>query len=209
MVSIIVGVPLMGLAAFVLLRPPATPVEARLDRASETSLSPTSTVTTPNSLTSITTVVTSDVSPSTVTVHVAGRVVRADVYTLPEGSRVVDAVDAAGGAATFADLDAVNLASLLVDGQQVYVPAVGEAPRPAPSSANALVPGESMSFSPVNINTADESALDSLPGIGPATARAIIAYRDEHGSFATVDALDEVPGIGRAKVANLDGLVTV
>ena len=60
----------------------------------------------------------------------------------------------------------------------------------------------------MNINTADESALDALPGIGPSTARAIVAYRDEHGPFATVESLDQVPGIGPSKVANLDGLVT-
>ena len=98
---------------------------------------------------------------------------RPGVYELPNGARVIDAVEMAGGAASFANLDAVNLAAPVDDGQQVYIPAYGETPHTVvggPGTATTTT-----RFEPVNINTADESALDSLPGIGPATARSIIA----------------------------------
>ena len=201
-VSVAVGVPALGLAAYLLLKPPPTPVEATLQHAS-TSIEPTGVG---SSTTSVDADSPAPTSLSVVTVHVAGRVLHPDVYSLPSGSRAVDAVAAAGGAAMFADMNAVNLATVLMDGQQVYIPAIGEAPRTA--SATSPSPGSSAPFEPVNINTADESALDALPGIGPSTARAIVAYRDEHGPFATVESLDQVPGIGPSKVANLDGLVT-
>lgn len=201
--SVAVGIPALALAAYLLLRPPPTPVEAGLEHASSSlgvagEASPASSV-----------LDGSDSVPTSlvvVTVHVAGRVQHPDVYSLPAGSRVVDAVSAAGGAAMFADVNAVNLATVLVDGQQVYIPAIGEAPRAG--TATSPSPGSSAPFEPVNINTADEAALDSLPGVGPSTARAIVAYRDEHGPFASIESLDQVPGIGPSKVANLDGLVT-
>jgi competence protein ComEA len=198
---VVVGVPALLIAAYLLFRQPAPPVESGLVRAStpvSTSIPEPSTA----SGASTTTL------PSVVTVHVAGRVVRSDVYALPSGSRVVDAVDAAGGPAMFADLDSVNLAALIVDGQQVYVPAFGEAPH-AVVGSEPISAATTTAFVPVNLNTATEAQLDSLPGIGPATAKAIVTYRVENGPFASVQSLEAVPGIGAAKVAKLDGLVTV
>jgi competence protein ComEA len=99
----------------------------------------------------------------------------------------------------------MNLAEHLSDGQRVYVPKVGQTP-PAgatPAAASGSAPG------PVNINTANESQLDALPGVGPSTAQAIISYRTEHGPFASVDDLASVKGIGPSKLAQLKGLARV
>lgn len=138
---------------------------------------------------------------SAVVVHVAGSVVRPGVYELPTGSRFVDAVTAAGGPLTRAATDSVNLASVLVDGERVYLPAVGE-------EIEASSPVGAVSTSAVvDINSATAEQLDGLPGIGPSTAAAIVARRDEIGRFVNEDDLLAVPGIGPAKVAALRGLV--
>lgn len=152
---------------------------------------------------------------SDVTVHVAGAVSRPGVVTLAPGSRVVDAVAAAGGMVAGADPDRVNLAAPLVDGRRVVVPLVGQAPpaevvpsggaAEASGAGGAAVPAVG---APVDLNTADEAALDSLPGIGPATAAAIVAHRGEAGPFRSVDDLLDVRGIGEAKLEALRGLVT-
>jgi competence protein ComEA len=139
-----------------------------------------------------------------VVVHVAGAVLHAGVYTFSAGSRVVDAVQRAGGLAADADPDAVNLAALLVDGQRVYVPRIGE---PAPPLVDGG--GPTTVAGPIDLNRATADELDALPGVGPATAAAIVAYREQHGPFGTVDDLADVRGIGPAKVEALRGLVTV
>jgi competence protein ComEA len=147
---------------------------------------------------------------SEVVVHVAGAVASPGVRRLPPGSRVVDALDAAGGALPGADLARVNLAAPLVDGQQVYVPKPGEQPPMAGAGAGGAagsagaVPGAL-----VNLNTATAEQLDTLPGVGPATAAAIIAHRDRHGPFTSVDQLVDVRGIGEAKLEQLRDLVAV
>jgi competence protein ComEA len=149
-----------------------------------------------------------------VVVHVAGAVASPGVQRLPVGSRVIDAVDAAGGAFPDADLPRVNLAALLVDGQQVYVPKPGEQPplttgAGAPSGADPSgAPGETPG-SLVNLNTATAEQLDTLSGVGPSTAAAIIAHRDQNGPFTSVDQLLDVRGIGEAKLEQLRDLVTV
>jgi competence protein ComEA len=145
--------------------------------------------------------------PSTggeVVVDVAGAVQRGGVYRLPSGSRVTDAVRAAGGLGTTANADAVNLAAVLVDGQRVYIPRVGE---PAPVDVPVAVP--TTPAGPVDLNTATVDQLDRLPGVGPSTAAAIIAHRQQYGPFTSVEDLAAVKGIGPAKVAALRGLVTV
>ena len=142
--------------------------------------------------------------PGPVVVHVAGAVLRPGVQRLPPGSRVIDAVDAAGGLRPDADAGRVNLAAELVDGTQVYVPAVGEA-APAGAGGATSMPGDGL----VDINLADAAALETLPGIGPATAAAIIEHRERNGPFASVDGLLEVRGIGEAKLAQLRDLVRV
>lgn len=144
-------------------------------------------------------------APSDVVVHVAGAVVAPGVHRLPPGSRVIDAVDASGGLLPDADAAAVNLAAPLEDGAQVYVPRVGEEP-PMPPSGGVTADA---SAGPIDLNTADASLLETLPGVGPATAAAIIDHRTRHGPFASVDGLLEVRGIGEAKLAALRDLVRV
>lgn len=140
-------------------------------------------------------------------VHVAGAVMRPGVYRVRAGARVSDVVDAAGGPAPDADLDRVNLAALAVDGTQIYVTRKGES---GPPSGEAAGGGAgSATSSVVDINSATAEQLDALPGIGPATAQAIIDYRTEHGRFRSVDGLLEVRGIGEAKLAAIRKRVRV
>lgn len=164
-----------------------------------------------------------------VTVHVAGAVAAPGVVTLAAGARVGQAVEAAGGALEEADLDQLNLARVLEDGEQVRVPRVGEdasawvggasgsagagsgtrggSGASASRSGGRAEPGSGTGV--VNINRADAAELETLPGIGPALAERIVAYRAKHGSFASVEQLTEVPGIGQAKLASLRERVTV
>jgi competence protein ComEA len=152
----------------------------------------------------------SPASPTTtavrIVVHVAGAVARPGVLRLPDGARVVDAVDAAGGFATDADPSRVNLAAKVADGQRVYVPRIGEA---TPVDAALSGPNSTTPTGPVDLNTASIDELDRLPGIGPATAAAIVEHRSRNGAFHSVDELRDVPGIGEAKLAQLRPLVTV
>jgi competence protein ComEA len=135
---------------------------------------------------------------------VAGAVARPGVLHLPASARVVDAIEAAGGAALDADTDRVNLAAPLVDGGRIHIPRVGEVGVPPDAG-----PGASQPAGPVDINTADETQLEALPGVGPATASAIVEHRERHGPFASVEALGDVAGIGDAKLAQLRDLVRV
>jgi competence protein ComEA len=145
-------------------------------------------------------------APPVIFVHVLGAVLKPGLYELRDGARVMDAVAAAGGYTPAADQAQLNLARIVVDGEQLYAPAVGETP-PAPVQGSseqgaAGTPGDPASNS-VDLNTADSAALETLPRIGPETAKKIIAYRDEHGPFTSLDQLLEVPGIGQK---TLDGL---
>lgn len=142
--------------------------------------------------------------PVDVYVHVAGAVVEPGVYQLHVGARVRDAVVAAGGPTDAADWNALNLAAPAVDGTRVYVPTVGEEV-PAPLTVSpATGTGPTM----VDVNAATVDELDELPGIGPATAAAIVTERERNGPFLDVDDLDRVPGIGPAKLESLRDLVT-
>jgi competence protein ComEA len=143
----------------------------------------------------------------TVVVDVAGKVRRPGIVELEAGARVVDAVEAAGGARRGADLRDLNLARVLVDGEQVLVGVPGVA-GVAPSAAAA--PGQPSVATPmVNLNTADQAALETLPGVGPVTAQAILQWRTEHGSFRAVDELLDVSGIGEATLAEIAPFVTL
>jgi competence protein ComEA len=139
-----------------------------------------------------------------VAVHVAGRVRHPGLVRLPAGSRVQDPITAAGGVTSGADLDVVNLARKLTDGEQVRVPGPGD-PAPPPPDAAA---GPATPSAPLDLNTATVEQLDTLPGVGEVTAGRIVAYRSAH-PFTTVDELLEVPGIGQRRFEQLKDLVTV
>ena len=142
-------------------------------------------------------------APTAIVVHVAGAVERPGVHLLDVGDRVIDAIAAAGGETPGADVQVLNLAAPVVDGQRIHVPLEGEAPEVDPASGAGIPVG------PIDVNRATAEQLESLPGIGPATAAAIVDDRGRNGPFATVDDLDRVSGIGRATVARLRDLVTV
>ena len=137
-------------------------------------------------------------------VDVAGAVRRPGVYRLPAGSRVKDAVARAGGATAKGDPNGINLAAPLQDGTQIVVPVKGGAAAVAAGAAPGAAPAV-----PVNLNSATPEQLDTLDGVGPATAQKIIEYRTQHGGFRTVDDLGQVPGIGPKKLAALRGKVQV
>jgi len=145
-------------------------------------------------------------------VSVVGLVVRPGLVHLRPGARVADALEAAGGAAPGADLVGLNLARRVADGDQIVV---GMSP-PQPIPHGSTVSGAGGAAADpvggpgrIDLNAADESALDALPGVGPVTAAAIVAWRDAHGPFADVEQLGEVDGIGPARLARLRELVTV
>ena len=211
-VGMTTGLALM-VAAWLLVRPSAPLVESVVPKASGVGTAGRSPVVS---------------TPLTVKVHVAGAVVKPGVYELSSAARVVDAVNAAGGASSRADLERINLAQTLVDTEQVFVPTraasspkVTTAPRLKPSRTTIVAPtpttiGQSNNAPPagttatrININTATSDQLDALPGVGPATAKAIIGYRTRKGPFGKVEDLLNVPGIGPAKVSALREFVTV
>jgi competence protein ComEA len=141
----------------------------------------------------------------TVTVDVTGKVRRPGIAALDAGARVVDALEAAGGARPGVDLSGLNLARVLVDGEQVVVGA------PAPTGLEvAAVPSPGAVGAPlVDLNTASQTELEALPEVGPVTAQAILSWRTEHGGFTAVDELLEVDGIGDATLEQLAPYVTV
>ncbi|MGD8151106.1 helix-hairpin-helix domain-containing protein [Ornithinimicrobium sp. Y1694] len=175
--------------------------------------------------------------PQTVFVHVAGQVAEPGVVELPVGSRVIDAVTAAGGLGPDADHSALNLARPVVDGEQVWVGRPGEEPPAAagaPPQSAGSPPGADgangaagsggagdggsgaggsgtggATGAQVNLNTADQTLLETLPGVGPVTAGQILAWRAENGQFVSVDELLEISGIGERTLAKLEPMVTV
>ncbi|MFC4783654.1 helix-hairpin-helix domain-containing protein [Nocardioides sp. MAHUQ-72] len=143
-----------------------------------------------------------------VTVDVAGKVRRPGIAVLDAGARVVDALEAAGGARPGVDLTELNLARLLVDGEQIVVGVAVPSVAVGTSGPSPTVPG-SPTGALVDLNTATQSELEALPEVGPVTAQAIVAWRDEHGGFTAVDELLEVDGIGDATLSQLAPYVTV
>lgn len=222
LVAVATGSVVLVVAGWWLLRPPAAPIEAVIPRATVSA----SSIEGPGRV---------DAAPrirvasgGTVRVHVAGAVRRPGVYALPADARIVDAVAAAGGATTTADLDRINLAQSLVDAEQVFVPrrgttrtATSVAPRHRPrrtsTSTTFAPPGASDQTAPspagtssspavvpkVNLNTATAAQLESLTGVGPATARAIVSYRSRRGPFAKIEDLLNIDGIGPKKLESL------
>ena len=131
-----------------------------------------------------------------VVVYVSGAVASPGVLTLPASSRVIDAITAAGGATHEADLESINLARILVDGEQIRVGVVGESP---PAASEAGTPSGTC----IRLATATEAELQTLPGIGPALATRIISYRATHPRLSTVEELDDVPGIGPSLIEKI------
>jgi len=144
-------------------------------------------------------------TPCPLRVYVSGAVVHPDVYELPTDSIVKDAIEAAGGATSQADLDRINLALPVADGQHIYVPRLGEesppvSPPSEPSRASGVTTG-----SKININTASQSELETLPGIGPSKAQGII----ENRPYETIEDIKRVPGIGEGTFEKIKDLITV
>ena len=151
-----------------------------------------------------------------IAVHITGEVKKQGLIYLKEGSRVADAIEKAGGETENADLSQINLAYVLQDGQKIYVPNKNEkiSQYITGNSGNNdteenNTSNSSKEDSKVNINTANQSELDSLPGIGPSIAQKIIDYREENGNFKTIEELQNVKGIGDAKYEEIKDRVTV
>jgi competence protein ComEA len=144
-----------------------------------------------------------------VTVHVAGAVATPGVYELDGSARVIDAVEAAGGGLPDADLNRLNLAAKVADGQRVLVQRVGEAAPRAPGAPGGSEGGSADPSGLVNVNTATPAELETLPGIGPTLAEAIIAERERRGGFRSVNELRDVRGIGEKRFADLKDKVTI
>lgn len=149
-----------------------------------------------------------------VMVFVSGAVAQPGVYELPPGSRVVDALSAAGGPSSDAATEALNQATPLRDGMQIYMPRQGEAAPPVPLVSSETGTGEEVSATPVStgpvrLNSATVADLETLPGIGPSLAERIIEYRDEHGPFTSIAQLSEVRGIGDTILAEIADLIVL
>ena len=151
-----------------------------------------------------------------VVVYVCGAVRSPGVVRLPDGARVTDALEVAGGPTAKAELAAVNLAAPVTDGQQIVVPERGAAVAVAPASggtssspASGAALGAVAAGALININTASLEELDALDGVGPSTAQKIVDYRTANGGFKTVDEIKNVPGIGDAKFAAMRDAITV
>ena len=189
----VIGVVVAAVIGWALLRPSEPGADATLGTLAPSSTVVNDTVSGP----------TEQISTETMlVVHVAGSVAVPGVYELASGARVVDALTAAGGPLARAATDVVNLASRLEDGQRVYLPAVGEVVVESPNVAAETTSGV------IDMNRATAQQLDELPGVGPSTAAAIVARRDEIGRFVGEEDLLEIPGIGPAKVAAWRGLIT-
>ena len=149
-------------------------------------------------------------TPQPIQVYVTGSVEHPGVFYLPRESRLVDAVRAAGGFMEGADIAAVNLAQVLKDADRIDIP--GTSPFATPQltigGGGLLVTPTPPKGAAVNINTATQELLETLPGIGPTTAKAILDYRQDVGPFATIDDLLKVPGIGPTTLEELKGLIT-
>jgi competence protein ComEA len=200
----VIGVLAVAWAVWWLVRPGPPPVELSLPRVGEAPAAAVPTTLPP-----------STTAPAIV-VQVAGAVQRPGVYRLPGGSRVIDLIDAAGGPTAEGVPDALGLAGPLADGQRVVVPTAGQVPPTSlvlagvPSDLGGGAGGAPATpAGPLDLNQATAAQLEELPGIGPATAQAIVRHREANGPFRSVDALIEVRGIGPGKLEAIRDLVRV
>ena len=209
MIGSVLSVAFVGVAGWWLVQVPPPPPEASLSFASTTVAANTTIGVSASSI---------NTTPQIITVHVAGAVKNPGVYRLKYGSRINDGLVAAGGATSAANLDVINLATVLNEGEQIYVPKRGEKPhvitnRPqaggvggAAGAGGAGVVGgatNGAASQQININLASVVELEQLPGVGPATAKAIVAYREKFGAFLKVEDLLKVRGIGPAKLSEI------
>ena len=200
----------VGAGAYWLLRAPATVVENTLPYATK-STTTTVKASLPPLLSGGSIAATStSVEPKAIIVDVSGAVMSPGVYELASSARVHQAVDVAGGPAPDADLEALNLAATMHDGDRIFVPHKGHAvPTIVGPTGGASATVGTLVVGPVDLNQATAEQLDALPGVGPSIAAAIVAYRGSHGPFSSVDGLLDVPGIGPTKLDAIRALVTV
>lgn len=229
LVAMAVSVLIVAAGSWWLLRSPAPPVEQSLPYAAiSTAKSSTSSKTSvpskpsgselavsepPSSAASSVAVpiVETTVAGPMIVVQAAGQVIDPGVYRLQPGSRVDDLIARAGGPTASADAQSVNLAAPLVDGQRVYLPKIGEVATTIAGQATTAThtpAGATPAPGPIDINHADAATIDGLPGIGPATAAAIVAYRETNGPFGSAEDLLRVRGIGPAKLEVIRAMVT-
>ena len=211
MIGSVLSVAFVGVAGWWLVQTPPPPPEASLSFASTTVAT---------SATIGVSAASTNATPQIIYVHVAGSVKNPGVYRLKYGSRINDGIVAAGGATSAANLDVINLATVLNEGEQIYVPKRGEKPhvitnRPQPSgpwgatggvTSGATDAGDANNSTVpqiININLASVVELEQLPGVGPTTAKAIVAYREKNGAFLKVEDLLKVRGIGPAKLSEI------
>lgn len=147
-------------------------------------------------------------APSPLVVQVSGAVAEPGVYQLPPGSRVNDLIQAAGGTLPSANTLAMNLAAALEDGQAVRVPTIAPSPTRALFTATPQ-PTQTATSPFINLNTADQAALESLPGIGPVLAQRIIAYRQKHGDFAAIEDVKKVYGVSAQTFKMIEDYISV
>jgi len=159
--------------------------------------------------------ITEKIEVSSVIIHISGAVKNPGVYQLKSTDRVVDAVKIAGGAAEESNLDAINLAALLKDGQKIIIPykisnqVTAESDKNISKNIEEVYPSSSSSSDQININTADDKTLQSLPGIGPVLSQKIIDYRNQNGLFEVIDDIKDVSGIGEKKFEGIKDLICV
>lgn len=149
-------------------------------------------------------------TPQSIAIHITGQVAQPGVYHLPPNSRVEDAINAAGGFSNQANLDQINLAARLNDGQKLYIPSNGEYStiKPSETAPPSTEPTEKLPEI-IDLNSATQQELESLPGIGPSKASEIIAYRQKIGRFVTIEEIQNVPGIGAVLFEKIRPYITV
>lgn len=148
-----------------------------------------------------------DESNNNIIIHIAGEVANEGVIELPANARLYDAVEAAGGLTEDADLGQINLANILKDGQKIYIPNSDEIEEKYIEETNGQ--NNYMEVGKIDINSATQTELETLSGIGPSTALKIITYREENGRFNTIEDIKNVPGIGDAKFNNIKNDIIV
>ena len=154
---------------------------------------------------------------NSIIVYICGAVKESKVITLPEDSRISDAIDAVGGLTDDADLTNINLAYILEDGEKIYIPKKGEELQNEASIVSSSVQGSSYSnysatstkSNKININKATQTELETIPGVGPSTALKIIEYREQNGKFSSIEDIKNVSGIGDAKYKKMKDYITV